>query len=65
MTLNTRSDPAFLRHYIRVLLREARARRHTPAFHATLMSWAANARADLARVACERPAQGDLFGRAA
>ena len=38
MALNTRSDPTFLRHYIRVLLRETRARRHTPAFHATLMS---------------------------
>ena len=65
MALNTRSDPTFLRHYIRVLLRETRARRHTPAFHATLMSWAANARADLARVTGQRPAEGDLFGRTA
>ena len=65
MTRNTRSDPDFLRHYIRVLLREAGARRHTPAFHATLMSWVANARADFARLNATGPAQGDLFGRIA
>lgn len=64
MDRNTRSDPDFLRHYIRVLLREAGARRHSPAFHATLMSWVANARADLARVSAAKPVQGDLFGRA-
>lgn len=62
---NTRTDPDFLRHYIRVLLREAASRRGSPAFHATLMSWVANARADLARLTDEEPAQGDLFGGAA
>ena len=65
MARNTRSDPDFLRHYIRVLLREASARRSSPCFHATLLSWVANARADLARLKATGPAQGDLFGSAA
>ncbi len=65
MARNTRSDRDFLRHYIRVLLREAAARRHAPRFHATLMTWVANARADLARASAAKPEQGDLFWRVA
>ena len=55
------NDPAFLRHYIGVLHREACARRDT-AFHATLLVWISNARKRLASAkASARPAQGDLF----
>lgn len=48
-------------HTARVLLREASARRHAPAFHARLLQWAANARrrASIPQLV-EQP---DLFAR--
>lgn len=46
----------------RVLIREARARRKSsPAFSATLLEWAANARRRAMAIDV-RPAQADLFG---
>lgn len=44
----------------RVLLNEARARRHLSSFHATLLEWAANARRRAAAVPRELK-QADLF----
>ncbi len=41
----------------RVYLAEARRRRHTPSFHATLLRWAANAR----RRGAEATRQRELF----
>lgn len=57
-----RRDPAFLRYYARVLLREAKARRGTP-FATALLEWAARARREAVEAAL--PVQGDLFGEAA
>lgn len=51
------NDPAFLRYYARVLLREARARRGTP-FATSLVQWANRARKEAAAI---KPVQGDLF----
>lgn len=46
-------------HCAKVYLREARVRRHRdPAFSATLLMWAANARR---RAAASTPVQPDLF----
>lgn len=60
MTLiTTAPDPAFLRHYARVLLREAKARRGA-SFGRDLLQWAAKARRQA--MAKELPAQPDLFG---
>lgn len=56
------NDPAFLRYYARVLLREARARRGTK-FAAFLIGCAARARRESIEAA--RPEQMDLFGAAA
>lgn len=50
---------AFLLHYARVLLREARARRAT-AFAASLLLWAARARREAAAIDIA-PAQGRLL----
>lgn len=47
-------------HTARVLLNEARARRRSPGFHATLLEWAANARKRAAAVPRELK-QADLF----
>jgi hypothetical protein len=47
-------------HTARVLLNEARARRRSPSFHATLLEWAANARRRAAAVPRELK-QADLF----
>ncbi|MGU9981501.1 hypothetical protein ACJ4V0_15810 [Phreatobacter sp. HK31-P] len=56
-----RKNPEFIRHYIKVLMREARARRGTR-FHATLMEWIANGRRQLiAAKLAARPRQTDLF----
>lgn len=60
-------DPAFLAHYVRVLVAEAGRRRRQHSFHATLLEWAANGRrryaAAKAQEALRRPAaQLDLFG---
>lgn len=52
-----RRDPAFLRYYARVLLREAKARRGTE-FSRFLLMCAARAR----RESCAPPMQGELFG---
>ncbi len=46
-------------HCARVYIAEARRRRHTPSFHATLLRWAANARQ---RAAAEQM-QREMFGR--
>lgn len=51
----------FLIYYAKVLLREARARRHQTAFHASLIGWAAKARREASEIDL-RPAQGELFG---
>ena len=51
---------SFLIHYARVLLREARARRHQRRFAAFLLKGAARARRE-ARAIDTRPAQGSLF----
>lgn len=52
---------AFLIHYARVLLREARARRsRSPDFARTLRAWAAKARRE-AQAIDTRPVQGELF----
>lgn len=47
-------------HTARVLLNEARSRRRSPSFHATLMEWAANARRRAA-VTPRELKQADLF----
>lgn len=47
-------------HTARVLLNEARARRRSHSFHATLLEWAANARRRAAAVPRELK-QADLF----
>lgn len=46
LTGNPMKTPATTgdKHLARVYLAQARARRHQPAFHATLLQWAANAR---------------------
>jgi len=57
--IKQRDPVADNRHYVRVLLREARRRQGTE-FAATLLQWAKNARV---RVRKERPSQLDLFDR--
>jgi len=57
-----RTDPAFLRYYARVLLREAKARRGTE-FSRFLIECAARARREA--IATVKPVQPDLFGSAA
>lgn len=51
------SERADLLHCARVYLAEARRRRHTPSFHATLLRWAANMRRRAGAAAMQR----DLF----
>ena len=52
-------DPAFLRYYAKVMLREAKARRGTP-FARDLLAWAARARREA--VEASIPVQRGLFG---
>jgi hypothetical protein len=63
MTSGPSKDPAFLRHYARVLLREAKARRGTP-FATSLIAWAAKARREAQALRKAGPAQPDLFEQA-
>jgi len=51
---------AFLIHYARVMLTEAKARRHQGRFAAWLLSSAAKARQEASRIDVS-PAQGSLF----
>lgn len=59
-----RTDPAqnraFLLHYARVNLTEARRRRHQRGFSATLLEWAAKARREAAAIVLA-PVQGEFF----
>lgn len=57
-TRKTYSERDMALYSAQVYLREARARRHQVAFHATLLQWAANTRR---RIVAMKPAQGSLF----
>lgn len=58
-----RQDPAFLRHYAQVLIREAVARKGTGdgSFVAFLIAGAERAKAEADEIEARTPAQGNLF----